>query len=318
MQSNITIQLTKDQFIETQKNTLAPHNFQRLKIAHAKEIVFNEGSIVVQSISHYLAHIEFFDYSFTRQTSIEFTVNKSAFFLYADLLTGFSQLCYQPMGKYRKAVPAGCNQIMVLTFRPDWLAYKCRSMTELKAFTSFFGNPEDQPMHLPRIPIANVLIRSLVKMNDVIEDMNMDDDGYIFINGCVNKYYNNLKRKNATAYYYHHKAADISSFIRKKFATEEAENLSRLAARFMVSERSLARLAKIAFGIPLHEQVIKLRIHFALDLLLTTDKPISEIAVLSGYKEPCYFSKVFKKHFGVCPKSVKRPADAAVRFELQL
>ncbi|MNL41613.1 HTH-type transcriptional regulator CdhR [compost metagenome] len=74
----------------------------------------------------------------------------------------------------------------------------------------------------------------------------------------------------------------------------------------MVSERTMARLAELAFGMPLHKQVIKLRMDYALDLLINTDKPVFEIAALCGYKEPYYFSKAFKKQFGDCPKSVKR------------
>jgi len=317
MQSRINIQTPKKQPIETNQNVVTPHNFKRLRIANMEKLLFNEGYVYVQSISHYLAHIELFEYSFAQETSIDFTINKSAFFMYADLGTGFSHLCYHPAGKYRKIVGPGHNRVMLLTFRSDWLIHRCQKITEFKSFTSFFGNLEERPMQLPRVNIASSMFSSLVKMDTVVDDLNMDDDGYIFINGCINKYYNKLKRRNANAHYYHHKAADISSFINTQFATEEVENISKLAARFMVSERTLARLAKIAFGTPLHEQVIKLRIHYALDLLLNTDKPIFEIASLSGYKEPYYFSKAFKKYFSICPKSVNRPAKIAAAFEFQ-
>lgn len=317
MQSHITIQSTKSQPIENNTNALILHNFKRLRMARIKEIVFNEGSVFVQSISHYLAHIELFDYSFTQQASIDFTVNQSAFFMYADLHMGSARLCYHPAGKYRKTVGPGRNQIMLITFKADWLIHKCRKITEFRSFTSFFCNPVGQPAHLQPVGMANSLIRSLIKMDAAVNDLDMDDGGYIFINSCINKYYNKLKRRNATVHYYHHKAAEISSFINTQFATEEVENIANLAARFMVSERSLARLAKIAFGRPLHEHVIKLRIHLALDLLLNTGKPIFEIAILSGYKEPYYFSKAFKKYFGICPKSVNRPSKSVTAFEFQ-
>lgn len=317
MQSHITFQLTKGQTIESKPNDFLPLSIKPLRMAKIKEVVLDEGHIIVQSISHYLAYIELFEYALTAKTSINFTVNISSFFLYADVQTGLAQLCYLPKGKYRKVVRSGTNQVMLLTLRPDWLIYKCKQLPHLMSFNIFFCDCEDQPMNLPSIGIANKLIRSLIKMDASVNDLNMDNDGYIFINGCINKYHNKLQHKNDTARYYHDKAAAISSFIKTHFATEEAENLPKLANRFMVSERTLARLTKIAFGIPLHEQVIKLRIHYALNLLLTTSKPIFEIATLSGYREPYYFSRAFKKYFGVCPKSINRPSKKIVEFELQ-
>jgi AraC-like DNA-binding protein len=316
MQSKITIQATRNQDIETKTDVLTAANFKLLKMAQLEQLTLSGGQVFVQSICHYLASIELFDYSFTAPAAIDFTVNAPSFFMYADLQTGNAHLCYQPAGKYRKNMPLGQNKLLLLTFRPDWLIHKCKKLAEINSFTSFFCNPEDRAMHLPRVNIASSLLRSLVKMDTVVDDINMDDDGYVFINNCVNKYYNKLRSRNATVHYHHHKAADISAFIKTSFATEEAENHAKLAARFMVSERSLARLAKIAFGMPLHEQVIKLRVHYALDLLLTTEKPISEIATLSGYREPFYFSKAFKKHFGVCPRSVARPSRKALHLQL--
>lgn len=318
MQSKITIQVTKKQVIENKSDVLNAYNFKPLKTAKIEEFTLSEGHILVQSISHYLAYIELFEYTFTQRASIDFTVNTPAFFMYADMHTGFSHLCYQPAGKYKKIVTPGHNKIMLLTLRSNWLTYKCQKLAELNAFSSLFCDPKAQSMHLPRVGLANSLIGSLIKMDTVVKDINMDDDGYIFINGCINKYHNKLRSRNATTHYYHHKASEISSFINANFTTDEVENLPRLATRFMVSERSLARIAKVAFGMPLHEKIIKLRIHYALDLLLTTDKPISEISSLTGYKDPFYFSKAFKKHFGISPKLVNRPSKTTPALEFLL
>ncbi len=135
-------------------------------------------------------------------------------------------------------------------------------------------------------------------------NFNTDDEGYNFINGCINKYFNSIKSRNATSREHHLKGQAIASFINENFTTEMADDAPKLAYRFMVSERNLARLAKNVFGIPLHEQVIKLRMDYARRLLSTSGKPVKEIALLAGYKEPHYFSKAFKKYYGKCPKSV--------------
>ncbi|MNL13543.1 Urease operon transcriptional activator [compost metagenome] len=84
----------------------------------------------------------------------------------------------------------------------------------------------------------------------------------------------------------------------------------------MVSERNLARLAKIAFGTPLHEKVIDIRMCSSLEQLVTTNHPIYEIARRTGYKEGHYFSKAFRKHYGVAPKYILRPNKRAA-FKMQ-
>ena len=45
----------------------------------------------------------------------------------------------------------------------------------------------------------------------------------------------------------------------------------------------------------------KLRIQYAAELIVDTDLTISEIAQLSGFNSPMYFSRVFKKHTNISP-----------------
>jgi AraC-like DNA-binding protein len=318
MQSHIKLHLDTVQSAVQTFDALPLSSSMPLRTACTEKFTMKEGILLVQSVSHYLAQIELFEYSFTQETDISFSVNEPAFFMHADLEKDSCYLCYRPAGKYRKKVPAGINKILLITFRSDWLIYKCQKLAELKSFTTSFCNPEGKPMSLSSFGIVRNLFNSLKKMEASTNDLHMDDGGYIFINNCINKYYNKLRGRNATSHYHHHKALAISAFIAENFRSEDADNLPKLASRFMVSERSMARLAKTAFGIPLHEQVIKLRTDYALDQLLTTAKPICEIARLSGYKEPHYFSKAFKKRFSVPPKSIERPYKKAYFSEMQV
>ena len=315
MQSSIKLHLAAAQPAALSFDALCSTARLPLRSATVDHYVLNCGHIHVQSLSHYHAHIQLFDYVVNEDTKVDFSIADPAFFMHADLNKNSCYLCYRSAGNYRKTVPKGENQILLITFRPDWLVYKCQKLSELKVFTTAICNQEMGQGSLPAIGIGKSLFTAIKKMNTNGDELN--DEGYHFISGCINKYYNQLKCRNSSSHYRHFKAAEIAAFIRLNFTSELAENLPKLAARFMVSERTMARLAEIAFGMPLHKQVIKLRMGYALDLLINTDKPIFEIAALSGYKESYYFSKAFKKYYGECPKCVKRPCRRAARIKME-
>ena len=48
------------------------------------------------------------------------------------------------------------------------------------------------------------------------------------------------------------------------------------------------------------------RLYHAKELILTTDKSITEIAYDCGYRELAYFSRRFSKKFGATPSSFRK------------
>lgn len=302
MQSNIKINFEADQ-VDTQQ-IASPPLTNLLQTASTETLALATGKIIVQSVDVYFAYIEVFDYNFTRTTLVDVSVTKPSYFMETDRKKNTCYLFYRPKGKYKKRISSGFNQIILITFKADWLIYKCRRLPELEPFTSLFFHAKDKPINLPSIGIAESIGKSLQKMDTLISDTSLlDNDGYAFANSCINKYYNKLKGKHATSQFHHRLAKEISLFIDINFASEHAECIPKLAKKFMVSERNLTRLANIAFGMPLHEQVIKLRMDYAKTLLNTTDQPIKKIALLCGYKDAHYFSKAFKKYHGESPKA---------------
>ena len=54
----------------------------------------------------------------------------------------------------------------------------------------------------------------------------------------------------------------------------------------------------------------QLRIRQASRLLDLTDKPVKAIAVETGYRDPYYFSRVFKKTMGKSPEQYRKVRKA--------
>jgi transcriptional regulator GlxA family with amidase domain len=49
-----------------------------------------------------------------------------------------------------------------------------------------------------------------------------------------------------------------------------------------------------------------LRLRRARELLVTSQKNVSEVACATGFSDPLYFSRVFRRAFGVTPSSLIR------------
>ncbi|MEQ9280750.1 MAG: response regulator [Balneola sp.] len=79
--------------------------------------------------------------------------------------------------------------------------------------------------------------------------------------------------------------------------------VSELASELMLSERNLYRRVKVLTGIPVAAFIREIKLQRAKSLLETNQfNTISEVAYKVGFRSPKYFSKAFKKRFGVSPK----------------
>lgn len=89
------------------------------------------------------------------------------------------------------------------------------------------------------------------------------------------------------------------SFIHDRYATKIS--LEDICAHVNLSRSHLSKLFKDQQGIPVTEYLEAYRLKQARMLLRTTKQPISEIADRVGIGDVYYFSKLYKKHFGVNP-----------------
>lgn len=87
--------------------------------------------------------------------------------------------------------------------------------------------------------------------------------------------------------------------------------LKELAALAGCGVRQLQRRFKQEKQLGPMEYVIRLRMENAERMLRYTDAPIGEIAERTGYRDMYYFSRAFKKHYGVPPQLYRRAAASA-------
>ena len=79
-----------------------------------------------------------------------------------------------------------------------------------------------------------------------------------------------------------------------------------LAAYMNLSRVQLYRKVKAVSGSSPVELLRTARLNRAYQLLLTTDKSVSEVAYAVGFTAPSYFTKCFKEEYGMVPGDVRK------------
>ncbi len=94
-----------------------------------------------------------------------------------------------------------------------------------------------------------------------------------------------------------------------KIISEEIDNedlsVEALAKQLHLSRVQLFRKIKALTGITPTLFIRQIRLQHAQKLLRESDQSISEIAYASGFKDPAYFSRVYKEQFGQSPSEIR-------------
>ena len=111
---------------------------------------------------------------------------------------------------------------------------------------------------------------------------------------------------------YHDVMKDAIAYISEHYSDEEL-SLNTLAAQVNFSPNHLSSIFKQETGQPFIKYLTDYRMNMAKELLRRSSKKSNEIGIMVGYKDPHYFSYLFKKTQGVTPtqyRSMGRGEDA--------
>ncbi len=94
---------------------------------------------------------------------------------------------------------------------------------------------------------------------------------------------------------------NILKYVEDNFADCNL-NLQKLAYDLGYNSKYISRLFKNAIGIPFSQYITNTRIQHAIFLFEQGVTAIKNVSLLSGYKDPFYFSNVFKTVVGMSPR----------------
>lgn len=90
-----------------------------------------------------------------------------------------------------------------------------------------------------------------------------------------------------------------------EYLTEQDLNINKLCSLLNVSPSKLYRKIKELTDLSPNEFIRMLRLKRASELLKSADCNVSEVAYKVGFADPLYFSRCFKKQFGVSPRDYR-------------
>ena len=97
------------------------------------------------------------------------------------------------------------------------------------------------------------------------------------------------------------------AYIEKHF--RESVTSAKVSGACNMDSFRFSRAFRSAFGITFKEYLLRVRIKEACRLLEKPDIAVTEVAYLSGFNDPSYFSKVFKRYAGVSPSAYNASSD---------
>ncbi len=106
------------------------------------------------------------------------------------------------------------------------------------------------------------------------------------------------------------KVLQVKWIVREQFSNPSL-NVKNIAERLQCSPDYLSHLFHTETGEKLIHYIQRVRIQSAVMALESTPLYISEIAYASGFSDPAYFARVFKKHRGESPAEFRERLDKA-------
>lgn len=96
----------------------------------------------------------------------------------------------------------------------------------------------------------------------------------------------------------------VISYMHKHYSEDvELDFYARMA---YISTGRFIHLFKEIMGVSPYSYILKIRMERAAEFLALSDSSVAEVAAKVGFKDPLYFSKAFKKSFGMSPVKFRR------------
>lgn len=175
------------------------------------------------------------------------------------------------------------------------------------------------PPHAHPVIRANKYSSEMVTLMELLfEESSMQEEGYEQIAGHILSsilvlVHRMLKLQNSAQSLTKNKlATEIKEYIDGNYT--QALNLKQIADEFNISSYYLAHIFKNTYGTSPINYMIQRRMGEATRLLVQSEMKIWEIAKITGYENPNYFSILFTRVVGMSPKQYREHHNQSLSY----
>lgn len=202
------------------------------------------------------------------------------------------------------------------------IVFKITSPDQLKSFTNshlisktLYSAPVE-PFEVNTHISGLVLDRTLEQIRTLVEHYNDDNDHFVLqeelralssmlVLELFQRLSNHTPRNTSnTTDLDSQRNFVIDEFFAMHFNVNNGNEL--LAQKLNVSTRQLDRILRKAYGMSYREKLQEVKLAVAIDFLQTTNKSITEIALLTGFNKATNFSTFIKKATGKTPSEIRK------------
>lgn len=148
---------------------------------------------------------------------------------------------------------------------------------------------------VPTDVLENTLLRAQKKIEQEKLKQNYLEYGKMY----VNQMKESTEKEQSTDV-----VSKVKSYIKEHIA--ESLNVEMLARLVNLSADYLTKVFKRECKITLNDYIIQQRMFLAKELLITTDMSVNRVSDKIGYSNYSYFSKAFKKYYGISPREMQQ------------
>ena len=286
----------------------------------SSRIELKGGHVIIQSLEHYFSHIHVVDCYIDREDYLKIVIPKStAFFevlngtgikIYREgkLMDGYSEpvcsLVNYSAGKYGLQLSKGHHLIVLANVNLLWLS---GIVEKYPLFSNLLmANTDNVYLRLQECPFSAEIRKTVNKFLYGGKEKLSDNEPKLLrvMNRLISQFHDQCTSDHpAVGLNLQNESKRLVAFLEANYADPKIDGVMVAKALFM-SPKSLQRLAKTIFGVGLREQIIKYRMTYAVKFLSVDKKNVKEVARLTGYTSPAYFSRAFSKFWKTSPSEL--------------
>ncbi|MFC4101309.1 helix-turn-helix domain-containing protein [Paenibacillus xanthanilyticus] len=205
-----------------------------------------------------------------------------------------------------------CFERSMAIFEPTMFEHYFAQWPGLHSFYSFICSgqlPFPCLYALHDLPLMEQLFQIMNERLPTLTETDNHEEISLFLVNLYRLLKQEWERQNQHATRYpkrrkNHQVENILNWIEANYAVPY--RLDDMARSLHISPFHVSHLFKEATGITITEYIGTRRIHQAVRLLTTTNKPVSLIAEEVGLMNSSYFCKLFKSHLGITPHQYRK------------